>query len=421
MSSGYGLVQPRVGMSLEGARRSRFASMYSGITGIDPYAGAVSDTYQDVFGEGSFTGKGIFEVDLFRALLDDRFPDNTLLSHDLIEGAFLRVALASDVEVLDDYPANYLAAASRMHRWIRGDWQIMPYLGPTIVRQDGSVERNPLNAVSRWKIFDNLRRALVPPATLLLFTVGWMLLPQASYSWPLVLLLVVLFPAYFSLADSMIFRPRAVSFGSYAPDVLRDFYGDTERGLLSLSVLPYHAWMNTDASVRAVWRRFVSHKHLLEWETAADAEKRAGSTAASLLARDGRARARVGAAHRRRVARRARALARRTAACRAVACRSDVGVASVAAHSQARACRAVRRRPDCSAPSRPQDVAVLRHLRGRRGPPPGARQLPGGPRRGGRVAHLPHQHGAAAALGAGCARLGLHHPRGPGGARLGHA
>jgi len=279
--AGYALVQPRVGMSLGGARRSRFAALYSGITGIDPYSGAASDTYQDVFGEGSFTGKGIFEVDVFRSVLDGTFPENALLSHDLIEGAFLRSALASDIEVLDDYPSNYLAATARLHRWIRGDWQTLPYLGGLIELEDGSLVSNPLNALNRWKIFDNLRRSLVPPATLLLFTVGWLLLSHEAFSWPLVLLLVILFPAYFSLADSMVFRPRAVSFGSYAPDVVRDFFGDSERGVLSVAVLPYHAWMNTDATVRGLWRRLVSGKHLLEWETAAEAERRAGSTLGS--------------------------------------------------------------------------------------------------------------------------------------------
>jgi len=276
---GYGLVQPRVGMTLPGSRRSRFASLYSGITGVDPYANAISDTYQDVFGEGSFTGKGIFEVDLFRSVLHGLFPDNTLLSHDLVEGSFLRTALASDIEVLDDYPANYLAAASRLHRWIRGDWQTMPYLGGRIEVADGTYSTNPLTPLHRWKILDNLRRALVAPATLLLFTAGWLLLEGPALSWPGIVLLVIFFPAYFSLADSMVFRPRAVSFGAYAPDVVRDFWGDSKRGLLSLSLLPYQAWLMTDASVRAVWRRFVSHARLLEWETAADAEKRAGKTA----------------------------------------------------------------------------------------------------------------------------------------------
>jgi cyclic beta-1,2-glucan synthetase len=275
---GYGLVQPRVGMSLPGARRSRFAAMYSGQTGIDPYANAVSDTYQDVFDEGSFTGKGIFEVDVFAGVLEGRFPENTLLSHDLIEGSFLRTALASDIEVLDDYPANYLAAASRLHRWVRGDWQTLPWLMPRVRRSDGSFERNPLSALHRWKMVDNLRRSLVSPTLLALFVFGWLLMPHSAMSWPIVMLLVLLFPAYFSLADAMVFRPRSVSFASTAPSILRDFAGDSWRGTLSLSVLPHQAWIMVDAIARALWRMFVSHRHLLEWETAADVERRAGTT-----------------------------------------------------------------------------------------------------------------------------------------------
>jgi cyclic beta-1,2-glucan synthetase len=275
---GYGLIQPRVGMSLPGATRTRFSRMYSGTTGVDPYATATSDTYQDVFGEGSFTGKGIFEVDVFNAVLEGRFPENTLLSHDLIEGSFLRTALASDVEVLDDYPANYLAAASRLHRWVRGDWQTLPYLGGKIESSDSTMVRNPLSLLHKWKILDNLRRSLVAPGTMLLFLAGWMVMPYPAPEWPLVLLVLVFFPGYFSLAESLLFRPRSVSFRSTAPAILRDFKVDSERALLSLAVLPHQAWINVDAAVRAVWRRFVSGRRLLEWETAADAEKRAGMT-----------------------------------------------------------------------------------------------------------------------------------------------
>ena len=129
---GYGLVQPRVAMSLPGSSRSTFARLYSGTTGVDPYVGAVSDTYQDVFGEGSFTGKGIFEVAVFNGIMDGRFPENALLSHDLLEGNYLRTALASDVEVLDEHPANYLSHAARLHRWVRGDWQTIPWLFPRV-------------------------------------------------------------------------------------------------------------------------------------------------------------------------------------------------------------------------------------------------------------------------------------------------
>ena len=199
-------------MTLPGAKRSRFAALHSGPTGIDPYAGAVSDTYQDVFGEGSFTGKGIFEVDVFEGVLDGRFADNSLLSHDLVEGSFLRTGLASDIEVLDDYPSNYLAAASRLHRWVRGDWQTLPWLGRRVPDASGQERLNPLAGLNRWKIFDNLRRSLVAPTTVALFVFGWLLLPEAALSWPLLMTLIVFFPAYFSLADSLVFRPSSVTY-----------------------------------------------------------------------------------------------------------------------------------------------------------------------------------------------------------------
>jgi len=283
VSEGYGLIQPRVGMTLPGSKRSRFAALNSGPTGIDPYAGAVSDTYQDVFGEGSFTGKGIFEVDVFEGVIDGRFADDSLLSHDLIEGSFLRTGLASDIEVLDDSPSNYLAAASRMHRWIRGDWQTVPWLGARVPDASGEARSNPLPGLSRWKIVDNLRRSLVAPSTVALFVLGWLLLPGAAASWPVLMAFVIFFPAYFTLADSLLLRPSSVTYSAKAPSVLGDFLMDTQRGFLSLATLPHQAWMNVDAIVRALWRMTVSRRHLLEWETAADAEVRAGTTRAAFV------------------------------------------------------------------------------------------------------------------------------------------
>jgi len=278
--TGYGLVQPRVGMSLPGSRRSRFSFMYSSGTGIDPYASAVSDTYQDVFGEGSFTGKGIFEVDVFLGMLHGAFLQNALLSHDLIEGSYLRTALASDVEVIDDYPASYLSSTKRTHRWVRGDWQTLPFLGPSTRNEAGEPVRNPLSLLQRWKVLDNLRRSVVPPLTLLAFALGWILLPGRSILWTLFLPAVVLFPAYFSLADSVLSRSKKTSLASQIPDILRDFYQDSVRGLFNLAVLPHQAYLMLDAIVRTLWRMTVSRRHLLEWVTAAEAEQRTGRTLA---------------------------------------------------------------------------------------------------------------------------------------------
>jgi cyclic beta-1,2-glucan synthetase len=267
---GYGLVQPRVAMSLEGSADSLFAWLYSGVTGVDPYAGAVSDTYQDVFGEGSFTGKGIFEVDVFNAVLEDRFPENTLLSHDLLEGSYLRTALASDIEVLDDQPSSYISHCARLHRWVRGDWQTLPWLMPRVPVPGGS-ERTPLTALHRWKIVDNLRRSLTAPLTMLFVLLGFAVLQDHEWLWMGIVLAVLLFPLYFGLADSLLFRRPPADTRSDMTTFFSDLRRDVLRNLLNVAVMPHQAYLMTDAIVRACWRMVVTHNGLLEWETAAEA------------------------------------------------------------------------------------------------------------------------------------------------------
>jgi len=202
-------------MSLESAERSPFAWMHSGQIGIDPYAGAVSDAYQDVFGEGSFTGKGIYEVDVYNAVLQGRLPENTLLSHDLLEGSYLRTALASDIEVLDDQPSSYVSHTARLHRWVRGDWQTLPWLGRMVPTRTGR-ERNPLTMLHRWKILDNLRRSLSAPSLLLLAVCGWVALPGYDWAWLAIVLAIELFPVYFGpstpLCSVLGIVPRDVTF-----------------------------------------------------------------------------------------------------------------------------------------------------------------------------------------------------------------
>ena len=173
---GYGILQPRVSVSLASASQSRFAAVYSGHPGVDPYTTAVSDVYQDLFGEGSFTGKGIYDVDVFREATDGRFPENSLLSHDLIEGAFARAGLVTDVEVFDDYPTRYLTSTRREHRWIRGDWQLLRWLTSRVPGASGS-NLDPLSPLSRWKIADNMRRSLAPVAILAWLIASWTVLP----------------------------------------------------------------------------------------------------------------------------------------------------------------------------------------------------------------------------------------------------
>ena len=285
VEAGYGLVQPRVSMTLPGSRKSVYAWMYSGVTGLDPYVGAASDTYQDVFGEGSFTGKGIFELGVFLGILEERFPEDSLLSHDLIEGSFLRTALATDVEVFDDYPASFAADQSRIHRWIRGDWQTVPWLSLRVRDARGRHTRNPLTALHRWKMLDNLRRSLVTPSTVLLMTIGWLALGTAALGWPALVTLFVTFPIVYGFVDAIVMRPRAVHLASSLRSIARDTGRDIARAVFELTVLPYRAWNAADAMLRALWRVFVSRRHLLEWETADDAARRLGSSRAGFVHR----------------------------------------------------------------------------------------------------------------------------------------
>ena len=173
MVAGYGILQPRVDVSVQSTTRSRLAAIFAGETGLDPYTRAVSDVYQDLFGEGTFTGKGIYEVDTMARVLSHRFPRNALLSHDLIEGAYARAGLATDIVVIEDYPSHYSAYSRRKHRWLRGDWQIVEWVTDRVPNESGARVPNPISLVSRWKIFDNLRRSLVEPATFVLFLFGW--------------------------------------------------------------------------------------------------------------------------------------------------------------------------------------------------------------------------------------------------------
>ena len=164
------------------AAGSLFARTYAGHTGVDPYTTAVSDAYQDLFGEGIFTGKGLYDVDAFTAALEGRVPENALLSHDLFEGIHARTALVTDVEVVDDYPSSVLAHARRQHRWVRGDWQILWWLFPYVPSR-GGLKRNRLPLISRWKILDNLRRSLLAPAVVALFLFGWTIAPGRPAVW----------------------------------------------------------------------------------------------------------------------------------------------------------------------------------------------------------------------------------------------
>lgn len=267
---GYTIIQPSVSASLPSATATWFSRIFADPRGIDPYTHAVSDVYQDLVGEGSYHGKGIYELQTFHRLLSGRFPAARLLSHDLLEGCYVRVGLATDIELLDVFPNTYIAWWSRQHRWIRGDWQIIDWLKSRVPIGDGRVEPNPLSAFSRWKIFDNLRRSLVPAAIVVLLLTGWFFTP-APMLWSGIIAGLILWPVLNAFL-ALLFHP---------PPPGTRFWRDPRdrllRSIFAVIFLPDHAGMALDAIVRVAYRRIKSHRLLLEWETAADSHHRARS------------------------------------------------------------------------------------------------------------------------------------------------
>jgi len=270
---GYGILQPRIGISIRSASRSRLAALYSGETGFDIYTRAVSDVYQDLFAEASFTGKGIYEVDVMRAVLERRFPENALLSHDLIEGAYARVGLVSDIELIDDYPSHVSAYNRRKHRWARGDWQILRWIFNRVPDYSRNLISNPISLISRWKILDNLRRSLLDPGILLLLLGGWFALPGTPAYWTAAAVAVLLLPVYCDLLFALLRIPRGWhALSAWARDTGRSFASGHANALFGLIFLLHQALLSMDAVTRSTLRVFVTRRRLLEWETAAEAE-----------------------------------------------------------------------------------------------------------------------------------------------------
>jgi len=262
--AGYGILQPRVASSLSGTNRSQYARMCSGELGIDPYTRTVSDVYQDLFGEGSFIGKGIYEIDVFERALRDRFPENRILSHDLLEGCYARAGLLSDVELYEEYPSRFSEDVNRRHRWIRGDWQIAQWVMPNVPGSDTLLRKNPLSILSRWKVFDNLRRSLTAPALTLQLLLGWMILPSAWF-WTLGVLGILLIPSLMASALDVLRKPADATLGQHlaasASSARRHFI----QAAFTLACLPYEAFFSLDAIVRTIWRMQITHKQLLQW------------------------------------------------------------------------------------------------------------------------------------------------------------
>ncbi|WP_212624900.1 glucoamylase family protein [Pseudomonas sp. PP3] len=270
--SGYAVLQPRVGISLTSATRSVYARLFGSDAGVDPYTRAVSDVYQDLFQQGSFIGKGIYDVDAFTGALEGCLPDNQILSHDLIEGCYARSGLLSDVQLYEQYPSRFGADVKRRHRWVRGDWQLLPWTLPWVRNADGNWVHNRLSVMARWKILDNLRRSLEPLALVLMLSWGWFA-SSAPFNWSLTVIgLLVIQPLLRAVTDLM--QPVAdVPYGQYVRAVLGDLGQDLARAGLTLAWLPFEMFYNADALLRSLWRIGFSRRLLLQWQPSREVER----------------------------------------------------------------------------------------------------------------------------------------------------
>ena len=278
---GHGLLQPRITASLPTGRDgSVFQRVFSSAAGIDPYAFAVSDVYQDLLDEGSYSGKGIYDVDVFEAALAGRVPDDTLLSHDLFEGTFARSGLVSDIELVEEFPSRYDVAAARQHRWARGDWQLLPWIlgrahasdadPATSLALDG---RSSIPTLGRWKMIDNLRRTLSAPFTLLALVAGWTLPPAAAAMWTAFIVATIATAPMLPFVTGIIPRRRDISKRSHILAVLKDLAAGMSQLAMLLTLLAHQAWLMADAISRTLYRLYVSHRLMLEWTTAAQAKR----------------------------------------------------------------------------------------------------------------------------------------------------
>ncbi len=276
VEAGYGILQPRVSFLYSTGFRSWFARVFAGSAGVDPYSSAVSDTYMDLFGRGTFTGKGLYDLDAFEATAGHAFPDNHILSHDLIESNYALCLLATDIEVFDEFPSRYHTYAKRQHRWVRGDWQLLPWLGGHVPSLTGAVPNN-LPALERWKIIDNLRRSIVAAGIVLLLVLSWTVLPGPTWVWTVLALSPYLLPTILYAWETFLQALRGKRIRGLYARARTDLGATISQAVLQVTVLPHEAWSNLDAITRTLYRLFVSRRLMLEWETAAAAESRLGT------------------------------------------------------------------------------------------------------------------------------------------------
>ena len=273
VTAGYGILQPRISATLPAERDATiFQRVYAGAAGIDPYASAVSDVYQDLFGEGSFTGKGIYDVDAFMAAMDGRVPENALLSHDLFEGVFARAGLVTDVELFDEFPSHYLVATARQHRWARGDLQLLPWILGRARDVSGKQGGSAIPALARWKMLDNVRRTMSAPLALFTLLAGWMMPGSSPGLWTAAVLAAVIIPAALPVFAGLAPRRRGISKRSHLRAVGEDAAIALAHVGLAVAFIADQAWLTLDAVVRTLTRLYVTGRRLLEWTTAAQAK-----------------------------------------------------------------------------------------------------------------------------------------------------
>ncbi|OFI07442.1 N,N'-diacetylchitobiose phosphorylase [Clostridium acetireducens DSM 10703] len=257
---GYGLLQPRISVGNLSANKTLFSKIFSGETGLDVYTTAISDVYQDLFGEGIFTGKGIYDVDVFNNILKDEIPENTVLSHDLLEGSYVKAGLVTDIELIDGYPAYYNSSCKRLHRWVRGDWQLLPWI----------TNKTKLNTLSKWKIIDNMRRSLLAPSLIILLLLAFML-PNTDI-WLTLSFIAILVPILFDVSDVVVLPQKGIG----ASGKINNWKINLKQLFLIFCFLPHQAYLMLDAIFRSLYRIYKSKKNLLQWQTAADAELTSG-------------------------------------------------------------------------------------------------------------------------------------------------
>lgn len=276
VTRGYGLIQPHI--EIESAGGTLFSRIFTNQEGIDPYCGALSDVYQDLFGEGIFTGKGIYDLNAFQTVLKGTIPENTVLSHDLLEGSYLRTGLATDLTMVDGYPPQYHSYAARQRRWIRGDWQLLSYLLPHLRDGEAGRIKNPLSSISKWKIYDNLRRSLIAPSLMILTLLAVSVFPGNIVIWLGIVLFAILLPFIGTILSSLLsFFGKTTRTKRYVP-ILDSLKSALMQGLLDIAFLPYAAWLSVSAILLTLTRVWITKTNLLEWVTSADSEARSITT-----------------------------------------------------------------------------------------------------------------------------------------------